>query len=250
MARDFQFKGRGNAIFFLNIVFIASIISIVFFSIAFICNLIFPDNWYFVGYFARSFNWWTSLAPLFLSILLLTFVSDYMDFYRREHTLVRGRKIKYSPGFPALLLPALDLVLAVFTLGISRPFIKTIKTRYEWSRTHYKEDKTGKFGCKAGIIEAFAIGAAALFLLPLVPTFFGLLLVPIKYFEERWEYGNILVPGEDGTVSGTKFIGRFSDYLKLAVPLWFFSVITFGLYGAWARVKRYRWVAENTIIVK
>ena len=63
--------------------------------------------------------------------------------------------------------------------------------------------------------------------------------VCIKY---KWELNNTIIKGRK-----LKFVGSGSSLFLHYIKWWILTVITFGIYGFWLKIKMLQWKTENTI---
>jgi uncharacterized membrane protein YjgN (DUF898 family) len=70
---------------------------------------------------------------------------------------------------------------------------------------------------------------------------FGLLFPWALCMREGWKVENTTINGRKLVFNGTGF-----GLLGLWIKMWFFLLITFGIYGFWIFPRLQRWIVENT----
>lgn len=248
MSYDYEidFRGNGIRLFALKMLYYFGWACSVVFALALLMGLAFPEDWWLVGFLGSLFSWYESLPGLVLSVVLVAMAIDAVDFFRLQNTLVFGRKLECAPPWSSMVKPVFDMILILVTFGLARPVVKTWSVRRWWGFFHYEKQKDRKLRNRAGYVEAFALWGARLLILPLVPATLGAIMIPLRYFEYRWEYSGLEVPLESGAYARMKFRGSFVQFLGVALLGWFLTLITLGLYGSWANVRTWRWVSRNT----
>ena len=63
--------------------------------------------------------------------------------------------------------------------------------------------------------------------------------VCIKY---KWELNNTIIKGRK-----LKFVGSGSSLFLHYIKWWILTVITFGIYGFWLKIKMLQWKTENIV---
>ena len=63
--------------------------------------------------------------------------------------------------------------------------------------------------------------------------------VCIKY---KWEVDNTIIKGRK-----LKFVGSGSSLFLHYIKWWILTVITFGIYGFWLKIKMLQWKTENIV---
>ena len=63
--------------------------------------------------------------------------------------------------------------------------------------------------------------------------------VCIKY---KWELNNTIIKGRR-----LKFVGSGSSLFLHYIKWWILTVITFGIYGFWLKIKMLQWKTENIV---
>jgi len=155
---------------------------------------------------------------------------------------------------------ALNVVLTVLTLGLYYPWAKAAYRKYIWNETEFLGSRfvfngTGREMFK-GFIIAYVIivgmyitltttslfGVEAFFVIGFYFAF--MLLIPFAIYG-AWRY----------RVSRTSwrgiyfsFEGSFGEFLRLFLLHGLLSVLTFGIYSPWMRVKLQKFLFENTRI--
>ena len=61
----------------------------------------------------------------------------------------------------------------------------------------------------------------------------------IKY---KWELNNTIIKGRK-----LKFVGSGSSLFLHYIKWWILTVITFGIYGFWLKIKMLQWKTENIV---
>ena len=88
------------------------------------------------------------------------------------------------------------------------------------------------------------LGLIGVNILSFLITFFTLGLaapwaVCIKY---KWELNNTIIKGRK-----LKFVGSGSSLFLHYIKWWILTVITFGIYGFWLKIKMLQWKTENIV---
>ncbi|WP_241497072.1 DUF898 domain-containing protein [Streptobacillus notomytis] len=76
-------------------------------------------------------------------------------------------------------------------------------------------------------------------LLSFCTLFIGLPWAIVIY--QKWETKHTIIDGKRLIFDGTG-IQLFGNYIKW----WFLSLITFGIYGLWVKIKILQWIAKHT----
>ncbi len=157
---------------------------------------------------------------------------------------------------------ALNVVLTLVTVGLYYPWAKAAYRKYLWNETEFKDSRfvfngTGKEMFKGFVIAYFIfIGFyASLSLMALwtyawifIILFYILLIILIPFaIYGTWRY-RITRTSWRGIFF--TFDGNFKEFLKIFVPQLLLTLITFGIYASWMRVKLMKYLFSHTRIGK
>jgi uncharacterized membrane protein YjgN (DUF898 family) len=166
----------------------------------------------------------------------------------------------FGSGSTYFGIVALNVLLTILTLGLYYPWAKAAYRKYLWNETEFKDSKfvfngTGKEMFK-GFVIAYAI-ILALYFSVFSITFFTngiyfliliylilILLMPLAIFG-GWRYRVTRTSWRGIFFS---FDGKLREFFKLFFVQLFFTIITFGIYGAWMRVNIMKYLFSHTKI--
>ena len=167
----------------------------------------------------------------------------------------------FGKGATYFGIVAINLVLTVVTIGLYYPWAKATYRKYVWNETEFKGSRfvfngTGKEMFK-GFLIAYLAFIGVYFLLTLMTgflsyawigilVFYGLLLlfIPFAIFG-AWRYRVTRTSWRGIYFS---FDGQLKEFVKLFVVQGFLTIITFGIYYSWMRVKIQKYLFSHTSI--
>jgi len=166
----------------------------------------------------------------------------------------------FGQGSTYFGIVALNIVLSVITLGLYYPWAKAAYRKYIWNETEFKESRfifngTGKEMFKGFLVAylilisfyvTLIIGSQSEYAFIFICIFYlgGILFFPFaiyggwKYRVSRTSWRGIFF----------KFDGNFGEFVKIYFKAIFLTIITFGIYGAWMRVKIQKYLFSHTNI--
>ncbi len=147
-----------------------------------------------------------------------------------------------------------NLVLTILSLGLYYPWAKTNLRKFIWNETRLNDDKFVYHGTGQELFKGFIITYAALFALMTLVYFtnWGIILfylaliviVPFAMFGS-WKYKMTRTSWRGIFFT---FDGDFQEFLKIWFVHGLLTLVTFGIYGAWAWVKLRQYLFAHTKI--
>lgn len=147
---------------------------------------------------------------------------------------------------------AVNIILTIITLGLYYPWAKVAIRKYFWNETSIEDDRFIFHGTGKELFKGFVIAYLMIFALLAFSSFskFGIivfyigimLLVPYAIFG-AWRYRLSRTSWRGIYFS---YFGKMSEFLTMYFPELFLTIITFGIYGSWMRVKIMRYLFSHT----
>lgn len=168
----------------------------------------------------------------------------------------------FGQGATYFGIVALNVVLTLVTVGLYYPWAKAAYRKYLWNETEFNDSRfvfngTGKEMFKGFLIAYFIFLGfyASLAMVGLwtygwvfVILFYVLLvfLIPFAIYGS-WRYRFSRTSWRGIFFS---FDGNFKEFLKIFIPQLLLTIITFGVYTSWMRVKVMKYLFSHTKIGK
>ena len=167
--------------------------------------------------------------------LLKPMVGVWKTKIRTENTYINGKKLVFTGKASELYRQYIIWwLLSIVTLGIYGIFVAP-KKMIEWqcAHTHFEgEEGESKFEGKVG----------AIIRLNILTSIFGFFAPNWAFCKRRKYYtSNVVIDGQRLSFDATAL-----QYNKFNGKVWFLTVITLGIYGIWAPVKRAQWIISKT----
>ncbi len=166
----------------------------------------------------------------------------------------------FGDGAAFLGIIALNLILTIITLGFYYPWAKVAYRKYLWNETEFKGSRFVFNGNGKEIFRGFVIAyvilvgfwisitfaAQSTYGLWFIGLFYILLLIllPFAIFG-AWKYR---VSRTSWRGIHFSFDGEFKEFLGLFLGQLLLTIVTFGIYGAWMRVKIQQYLFSHTKI--
>ena len=166
----------------------------------------------------------------------------------------------FGKGATYFGIVALNIVMTVITLGLYYPWAKAAYRKYMWNETEFKESRfifngTGREMFRGFLIAyLIIIGFYALLIIGSL-TKYGFIYILLFYLAAiifipfaiygSWKY-RISRTSWRGIFF--KFDGNFGEFVGIYFKSLFFTIITFGIYSSWMRVKLQKYLFSHTSI--
>lgn len=160
--------------------------------------------------------------------------------YQYKHTVYNGKRLKFEGTGGDLFVNRFKwFFLSIVTFGIYLFFIPVKKQQWITSNLHFEDENLVKGESFFDGKTSHLIGLNILcYLLNLFS--FGLLFPFTVCFRLRWINRHTIINRKKLAFSG-KALNLFGKYLLWA----FLTLITFGIYGWWLRIKMLKWETKN-----
>jgi len=175
-----------------------------------------------------------------------------MEEQNANHSAGTGEFDFFGQGSKYFGIVVVNFLLTVLSLGLYYPWAKERSRKYLWSETEFEGSAfsfhgTGKEMFR-GFVIAYGIIVGLLIIAAFVPFFFivfilGMaILFPLALFG-AWRYR---VTRTSWRGIYFTFDGNFTEFLNLFVVQSLLTLVTFGLYGSWMRVKLQKYLFSHT----
>lgn len=170
-----------------------------------------------------------------------------------------GHRISFfGKGATYFGIVALNVVLTLVTLGLYYPWAKAAYRKYLWNETEFLESRfvfngTGKEMFKGfliayliiiGFYASLSMVAFFTYGWVFIVLFYILLIVLIPFaLYGAWRYRVTRTSWRGIFFS---FDGNLREFIKLYIPNLLLTIITFGLYSSWMRVKIQKYLFSHT----
>lgn len=189
---------------------------------------------------------WRFLAGL-ITIITLGIGSSWAKCmlynYQFKHTVYNGKRLKFEGTGGDLFVNRFKwILLSIVTLGIYAFFVPVQKTKWVISNLHFEDENLVKGESFFDGKTSHLIGVNILcYLLNTISL--GLLFTFTTCFKLKWINRHVVINKKKLAFTG-RALNLFGKYL-----LWvFLTIITFGIYGWWLRIKILKWNTKNTHI--
>lgn len=178
-----------------------------------------------------------------------------------ESQALRQPKFKlnfFGNGSTYFGIVILNLLLTLITLGIYYPWAKAAYRKYIWNEVEMKGSRFAFHGTGREMLIGFLIAYA------LILGFYG-----VSYLAETYDWAGYLIlvfyllflMFLPLAIYGSwryrmtrtswrgvffQFDGNFREFVKLYIPAILLTIVTFGIYGAWMRVKLMKYLFSHT----
>ncbi len=196
-------------------------------------------------------NFFIELLTNFVSIFTLGLLYPFMLCWHKEwevsHTYINGRQLMFDGKALQLFGKyLLWLFLSVITFGIYYIFCMSVSMeKWETKHTHFADTRAGKFETAEDDNSSYFTGTAlGFFGHRLLSMLLKILIIGIPFAEcmmEGWFARHKVIDGVRLTFDGNglQLLGKKIVWLLL-------TLITFGIYSFWFKVKMKKWVIHHT----
>lgn len=196
-------------------------------------------------------NFFIEFLTDFVSILTLGLLYPLMLCWHKEwevsHTYINGRQLMFDGKALQLFGKyLLWLFLSVITFGIYYIFFMSVAMeKWETKHTHFVDARAGKFETAEDDNSSYFTGTAlGLFGHKILSFLLKILIIGIPFAEcmmEGWYVRHKVIDGVRITFDGNglQLLGKKIVWLLL-------TIITFGIYSFWFKVKKKKWVVHHT----
>lgn len=145
-----------------------------------------------------------------------------------------------------------NIILSLLTLGLYYPWAKVANRKFMWNSTSMKNDRFIFNGTGKQIFRGYVIAYLAIIIFTFSQTYFRvfglvmyllMLLITPYVIYGAWRY-RISRTSWRGIYFS--FNGDMKEFFALFVPHFLLSIITFGIYGPWFRVKIEKYLFSHT----
>jgi len=177
------------------------------------------------------------------------------DFERSEAPVENSRFSFFGEGAKYFGIIVVNYLLTLVTLGLYYPWAKAAVRKYLWNETELRRSRfvfhgTGKEMFRGFVIAYIVFGSLILLTFSNILGVYGIFffylamifLYPVAYYS-GWRY-RISRTSWRGIFFS--FDGKFSEFLKIFGVQILLTIITFGIYYAWMRVKLQKYLFEHT----
>jgi len=166
----------------------------------------------------------------------------------------------FGSGSTYFGIVALNIVLTILTLGLYYPWAKAAYRKYLWNETEFKESRfifngTGREMFKGFLIAYLIIIGFYTIIIVGSATKFAVIFILLFYIGAIIFFPFAIYGGWKYRISRTSwrgvffnFDGNFKEFIGIYFKSIFFTIITFGIYGAWMRVKLQKYLFSHTKI--
>ncbi|MBX2815980.1 MAG: DUF898 domain-containing protein [Saprospiraceae bacterium] len=159
----------------------------------------------------------------------------------------------YGKGSKFFGIAIVNFLLTYITLGLYYPWAKCAIRKYLWGETEFDDSAFTFHGTGKEMFRGFIIAygilllcIACFFINPIVAIgvfLIAILILPALAIFGAWRYR---VTRTSWRGIYFTFDGDFREFLNMYVPQMLLTIVTFGIYGAWMRVKLQRYLFEHT----
>ena len=163
--------------------------------------------------------------------------------YQLNHTVYNGKRLKFEGKGGDLFVNYFKWIFfTIITLGIYAFFIPVRKTKWVISNLHFEDENLVKGESFFDGKTSHLIGVNIIcYILNTISL--GLLFTFTTCFKLKWINRHVVINKKKLAFTGSA-LNLFGKYL-----LWLFlTIITFGIYGWWLKIKILKWNTKNTHI--